>query len=132
MNRDEILNMPAGREMDTLVAEKIMGWERGNISALPQGDIPVWHTGEGKGWKTHQSINWSPSTVINSAWEVVEKILEKPCSINVQTEFHSDGNHSSCFIHPYPRGTTNLIMGHGSTAPLAICRAALLAVMDTE
>lgn len=27
MTRDEILSMPAGREMDALIAEKIMGWK---------------------------------------------------------------------------------------------------------
>ena len=27
MNREEILNMPAGREMDVLVATEVMGWK---------------------------------------------------------------------------------------------------------
>ena len=26
MTRDEILSMPAGRELDALIAEKVMGW----------------------------------------------------------------------------------------------------------
>ena len=99
MNQDEILNMPAGIEMDALVATKIMGIDVKHD----------WH------WK-HTTKNYSDD--MNAAWEVlaklnltdfcIEKVGEHYC-VNLTIE-------SAC----------------GETAPLAICRAALLAVVPAN
>ena len=124
MNKEDILNMEAGEELDELIAEKVMGFIKLPFPGLPKfqkptddGVIPLYYTPK-------------YSTDISAAWEVVEKILKMPSSVNIQCDFHSDGNYFACYIHPYPRDETKLIMEHAPTAPLAICRAALLAVME--
>lgn len=51
----------AGRDLDALVAERVMGWE-----------APTWHHPEG--WGTSDSSIPHFSTDISAAWEVVEKM----------------------------------------------------------
>lgn len=60
--------MKPGRELDRLVAEKVMGW-RTCPNVFPGG--VGWDTGEERlrNWRS-----WSPSTNIAHAWEVVEKV----------------------------------------------------------
>jgi hypothetical protein len=101
MTRDEILKMPAGREMDALIMEKVFNRK----------------VSDGKVKSTVSNRNVSIlnySIAIFSAWMVVEKmgypiIWQEPdfwvCSF---------GNY---------RATAD-------TAPLAICRAALLASLE--
>ena len=73
MTRDEILSMKPGRELDALVAEKVMGWEyfpaqaTGTFVRLGYFFDPV--SGE-----AHH--HWSPSTDIAAAWEVEKRALE--------------------------------------------------------
>jgi hypothetical protein len=134
--REEILNMPAGREMDALVAEKVM--EQTDFSH------PGFFWGEGTtedgkdGWDGFQCPRCNAdsedggkcckhySTSIAAAWEVVEKINKEH---DVQIAIGKDekenrvevllwGSDSGCVYAP--------------TAPLAICRAALLAVMEVK
>ena len=110
MNRDEILNMPAGREMDALVAEKVMEW----------------HMVKWVGWCNDNDILmhsvFFPSTDISAAWEVVEKL----------TMFSIAGPipgkpYFSVWVYIKGKGHTNTT---GETAPLAICKAALISVME--
>ena len=117
----DINNHPASDCLNLLVAEKVMGWyvsPSGLVSSRNKpGDFVI------------DACEETPfSTDIAYAWLVVEKILELPCSVNIQRDFHSDGNHTACYIHEYPRDDTPLIMAHAKTTPLAICRAALLTV----
>jgi hypothetical protein len=114
MTRDEILNMPAGREMDALVAEKVMGWR-----LHPH--------------KTHWMTNnnnfrrigtFLPSDDISAAWEVVEKMKEKGRLYLIVSD--DIGYKAEILLNdPVPMATAQC-----DTAPLAICRAALLAVME--
>lgn len=124
MTREEILNMPAGREMDAMIAEKCMGWEyketyRTMTWELPHKKVIALFSPEG--------IEKTPphySTNIAAAWEVVEKL--KIFSINAPRstkEFYS----AWCWVIGY--GHEN---AQADTAPLAICRVALLAVMGAE
>lgn len=106
----EPAKMPAGSALDTLIAEKVMGVQPGN-SILPY------------------------STNIAAAWTVVEVMI------------HKDGVYFGCphFKHKhqnlaslgYPEGTEcwycvintkklNKVVLCADTAPLAICRTALL------
>jgi len=75
MNIDQM--QQAGREMDALVAERVMGWrihrrntawwvkaEEENENTL---NIMAWACGKDK---------WSPSTDIAAAWKVEEKLME--------------------------------------------------------
>lgn len=93
--------MEAGREMDALVARQVMGW--------PEQDC---HPGA-LAW-----AGWSPSTDIDSAWDVVEKMIEKH-----RVDLHGlrGGKDWRCWVAGFDHADA-------PTAPLAICRAALKAV----
>lgn len=121
--------MPAGRELDALVAEKVMGWTACDANeAYPRwmhgdpGDEFA-EAGRGRGcaplttaWRVPYSRY---STDIAAAWEVVEKVrgdrdvwLQWDSETSIWgCQFFSGGH--ECFA---------------DTAPLAICRAALKAV----
>lgn len=78
MNAETIAQMEAGRELDALVAEKVMGWTMFSYQMLGSGGA-----GEFRwippGRRDHVS-NIAPvprySTDIAAAWEVVEKVTE--------------------------------------------------------
>lgn len=91
------------RELDALVAEKVMGYG-------PKND-PC-HAGE-----------WSPSTSISAAWEVVENMKEDG---DVFIEWWQDDLWT---VSNKPIGVRdNGVILEADTAPLAICLAALKAV----
>jgi hypothetical protein len=125
MTRDKILNKPAGREMDALVAEIVMGWEY-----IPDKQ-------ERKTWSSTHWVNWkdskgktqllvlSYSTDIAAAWQVVEKtMLLDNYDLMKDGENYIFGHYGKNGIDPW----TEFV--RASTAPLAICRAALLAVLE--
>ena len=117
MNYDEI---PPGREMDALVAEKVMGWIRYNDSqGWPSG---AKHTGNRR--RSYPRY----STDIAAAWEVVEKLLRDNGELVVAIQ--SDDHDWVCTIRDDPLN----IVGYSRspTAPLAICRAALMTVLTAR
>lgn len=97
MTNEEIDALPAGREMDTLVAEKVIGF----VSNFQDG--LVWRTVNGR--LLH---HWSPSTDIATAWEVVEKLMEDS---DVFIEYWND---SEWFVASHP-------LGYSSREPMAHC-----------
>jgi len=104
--------MPAGQEMDALVAEKVMGVK----CYCPPKEDCLCHS-------------WSPaySTDIAAAWGVVEYIRTATRAVNVRTLFASTGpDRYDCGIYDEVPGLD--IWVEADTAPLAICRAALHAV----
>lgn len=131
--------MAPGRELDALVAEKVMGWQWANEgvrgqyrlhppdSTSPTGAYPV-DVGPGE--------EWSPSTDIAAAWEVVEKLR----AMNSTLELYSPGAlvNDEMGIHAVEWQATFKSWEepwgpHGpsveaQTAPHAICLAALKAV----
>ena len=113
MTRDEILNMPAGREMDALVAKNVMKLE-----------FPVY---EFDGYK-HQYKPKPYSTNIAAAWEVVDKINSQESLYN----FELSKDDKSWMCEWWSKETQEPIWATADTAPLAICRAALLAVMESR
>jgi hypothetical protein len=121
MNRDEILNMPAGKEMDKLVAEKVMD-EKGFKSVI---DTITEYNGFGVvNRPVYGEIEFPCySTSIVAAWDVVEKMQNQEQGnwfFNLQREtFAGTRDWYAEF------GGFRL---WGNTAPLAICRAALLAI----
>jgi hypothetical protein len=116
MTRDEILKMEAGREMDALI-EKLLYPEQtitvdknAAYQKTPQGYIGL-----------HIIAPYSRS--ISNAWEVVEKLQK-------EYEFiltFKDNEWKAIF---YSFGIDTQVIAE--TALLAICRAALLAAMETE
>ena len=137
VSEDEIRGMEAGRRLDALIAEKLMGWHwvnsppdiDGNYEGIPilippnltLNDLepvlpkrgPVGHVGIPRF-----------STDIGSAWQLVERLatMEGPVSI-AWGIYGSEGNKASV-VTMYGPGPGVV----APTAPLAICRAALLAV----
>lgn len=120
--------MPAGPEMDRLVAEKVMGWTARD-NRLSGGYLFGWAKPDGS-WGAcaiSGSNAWSPSTDIASAWAVVEKAMASNGCASVQsTGFEWDRR----FIARIQFGTcfTTDRSALADTAPLAICRAALMAL----
>lgn len=134
LTRDEILNMPAGRGLDALIAIKLLG--------LSVEHLPVVYE---EGYTEDGTDGWSGfvcprcrrpedmldepcaknySTDISAAWKVVDKLNRDGWYVSVFT-----GHKFECALsHPNPKRGNYC---KGETAPLAICRAALLAVTDT-
>jgi len=134
-------DLPAGRELDVLVAKKVMGWTKpkGGRRDPLTGKRPVWRELPFEYVDTPHF-----STDIAAAWEVVEKfhgdspniqIGKDGWEIDVQTA--KDGNGWFVAIRRYrvedyaeehDYWGAQSYYAHAETAPLAICRAALAAV----
>jgi len=118
--------MPAGCEMDALVAEQVMGWH-----PIKDDEIGLW-------WKVPENQNPSGfgsedapppySTHIEFSWEIVEKI--HLLDDRYLTETQNDGEQIRWGVYQFMSdgSVTELVLG-ADTAPLAICRAALKAAM---
>jgi hypothetical protein len=134
MNKDEIKNMPAGKEMDALIAIEVMGLPDrpmyGNSCAYCGSEM--WHGVERSWCSVCEEWRYSAykeySDGIEEAWEVVEKLC----------------NESGCDVVKVCKRDPELLRGEwscnfgrgyeafGDTAPLAICRAALLHTSDLQ
>ena len=125
MTREEILKMEAGREMDCAIAEEIFGWKiLTKIPPLIWINNPADKANGGYGNRVPHY-----STDIAAAWEVVKKLvsIEEEGFTKWQVVIDSDGiNRWIADFKDDPLHTTNC---SAPTAPLAICRAALLAIM---
>lgn len=114
MTREEILALPAGPELDALVAKFVMDFKEIN----PQASEPYWVRPDGR---CQFMAEFRPSMDIAAAWEVAEKLARRnqvsvgysPILKEWAANFTDDDEDSQW----------------ADTAPLAICRAALLAVM---
>lgn len=149
MNRDDILKMEAGREIDALVAEKVMGWkpwleQRGEYTYIiwqKPNDREPWF--RSRDWKSLQKnyepfegkydphkhieiLNFKPSTDISAAWELIKEMSAKGywCYMGtLSSESYAVFTKES--LVPLEKGRASVY-----DLPLAICRAALLAVME--
>lgn len=119
--------LPAGRELDALVAEKVM---QVSVCKCPsEGDLRISAFGvDSKGWfkgceRCRKEHPRRYSEDIAAAWEVVEKL---------KGGFSLDTDHgkpaSWCVNWIVVGETPKHVVAHGDTAPLAICLAALKAV----
>jgi hypothetical protein len=118
MTRDEILNMPAGQEMNVLIA--------------PLAGFSVFKSARAR--REWISQNWNHgfcvyddelpdfSDDISAAWMVVERMTDGETPNDC--ELHTTVRGWRCDLY---RGSAN-----AETAPLAICRAALLAILEKE
>lgn len=166
MKRIDLLNMPAGKELNALVAEKVMGlnvvsmnhpcgfgpgWRYEASTFIPPGgswyidEYPVYLPEHGiyppvddemeKGLK-YCIVEPVPfySTDIVDAWKIVEKLEEKGYVFHIYRYGNWDKPESKkvwqCFtgdpkynLHPF---------ANADTPPLAICRAALLNILELE
>ncbi|OMD34799.1 BC1872 family protein [Paenibacillus odorifer] len=129
LTREEIQGMKPGREMDALIAEKVLGW-----TDIRRVNPAVIHSFSADG--NHANFGFSPvlykhvpfplySTDISAAWEVVEKlrIAVTPQSIGAPEELSYMAEYENA---PY----VELKRVFAKTAPEAICKCALLAVLN--
>lgn len=113
----------AGRAMDMQIAEKVMGWVRGRSYANGNGDwIVDGATSPSRTW------NLTPhySTDIAAAWLVVEKMRALGYQLDLS---HALGD---AIERPLLYAKFSLLRGYtnhanSDSAPLVICKAALLA-----
>ncbi len=133
-------NLPAGPELDRLIAEKVMGWEKDSSAFSPRAHQVIklmkrlgakelfwWKTGPGG---LDFRIEWAPSTNIAHAWEVVGAIearsqSSEDLSCLYLNRYDSEG---WCATFALYGREDNGDWSGAPTAPLAICRAALAAV----
>lgn len=107
MTRDEVLSMPAGIKMNFLVAEKVMGWTYNHLGDAWERDGERWIGAD----------KFQPSRDIKAAWMVVEKME--------MFYFEYDKTKNEYFAMANDSFDTTVTC---ASAPLAICRAVLLAV----
>lgn len=133
MNADEIRTLGADRDTDAAVAEMVMGWKwddhnpRQRLLCSSDGQIGAVIFDDGMA-DDDGVLQWLPplpqfSTDIAAAWEVVEWMLEYAYGFGL--DWLGPGEGFECHF-----GTESICCE--LTAPLAICRAALLAVMGDE
>lgn len=103
-------DLPAGMELDALIAEKVIGM----------------HSAEVADWIRLKEHNYGIphySTDIAAAWEVVDNLIERKFRVSVLRDF---SEWAVCIWLPNAVRWTDAI--EADTAPHAICLAALNAV----
>ena len=118
MGRWETLE--AGAELDALVAEKVMGWDVKYSDPTFRNDEIHWRDPFNK--TIYRVGEWSPSSNIAAAWEVVKKMALAQYQVRLSNKSFDD-RWWWCY---FDGGKLNVAQAH--TVPLAICRAALKAV----
>ena len=108
--------MKAGRELDSLVAEKVMG--------LTKEDLDRWDDTRGRPEPKHYS------TDIVAAWEVVE-LLKRRYVLALRMAFPTSDHPDGWEVLRFD-GEVFHLLGIADTAPEAICKAALRAVEVKE
>jgi hypothetical protein len=153
LTHEQIDAMEAGREMDALVAELVMGWteihkhdEMGWSGIGPNGPsnnswrtLPSTMKSISKNVCTFKMEKWpyanvrKYSTDIAAAWQVVERFDRRLVDIDIRSDTQDDGElWGAGFIEYFEEGEGFKAIGSAAadTAPLAICRAALKAVIN--
>lgn len=98
--------LQAGRELDALVAEKVMGW------------VP------GAGFES--AHYWAFSTDIREAWQVIDRMAADNMSVSVHNRAYGPW---ACWVgQRLGSSDEQIAFERGETAALAICRAALAAL----
>lgn len=118
LTRESIIAMEPGRELDALVAEKVMGW-----NVFPhKPDFQIEYKDEQGFQYVFRLDEFEPSTDISAAWEVVEKM-------GPFTQLTSESYHNKVIWH----GSFSVVdSAEADTAPLVICRAALLTTLRED
>jgi hypothetical protein len=134
MTRDEIMLMEAGRELDALVSRKVMNVKPVIVELYSEfddtrnyvdvGDYVIYP--EGVGICKRLSAY---STDIAAAWQVVEKLETQEILFQICKLGYSKNDIFWLAEFRDCSGGESSGVGNSPTAPLAICRAALLAVM---
>jgi len=125
--------MPSEREIDALVAEKVMGWtlERYEDGRPAKTPADYADAANNDGWSWHgqpgdsEAYTWKPSTDIAAAWQVVEKMRAEGWSVQLRSNVYDPFWDCDAV-----RGYASTGIKHSGTAiepARAICLAALRA-----
>lgn len=132
MTRDEILKMEAGDRMNIIIAKTIMKWHS-------HAYRDEWLDSDGKYMSPisgdMENNGWEPSTDMGAAWDVVEKMIANGFIPDITTcSFVPEriDMRWECELIDINAKVYSPILGLGSTAAVAICRSALLAVMEKD
>lgn len=119
--------LPAGRELDALVAERAMGWTKVKVQTESEfggastfvlyGTSPI-----NQPWKRVPAY----STDIAATWEIAEKL--GPMWLYKTTAGKPSAAAGQLYACSLGSSVLEREWSYGDTAPLAICRAALKAV----
>lgn len=144
MTKDEILSIPVGRELDALVAEKVMNIHQEvptrevskTLGVFRGVEHPLAMWRDDRGYWFLDGLPYY-STKIAAAWEVVEELHECGYWLQLRSPFGTGEANDGYWAGFTPHLMTgwNGWLGNwiqAQTAPIAICRAALLAVMGVE
>lgn len=135
MTKDEILAMEAGKELDSLVATKVMNWiEKHWESPFGLSKRDSW-VDPATGVTLRRVSAWRPSTDLPTAWWVVEEMSELGYNmslLHLSTELWPD--YWYCDFRPKSKREPPKYewVDHQETAQLAICKAALLTRLKGE
>lgn len=132
---EQIESMPAGRELDALVAERLFGgvqvnpcwyWFRGGVAP----EVPDFHIAEAVLAPLFAGPDFSID--IEAAWLVVDGLRKdgRQNMLNLNSTVKEGVWSWWCTLYPVTGGCVD--GPYSETAPLAICRAALLSTLETE
>ncbi|WMT42831.1 hypothetical protein RE628_11390 [Paenibacillus sp. D2_2] len=127
MTPEEIQAMKPGEHMDRLIAEKVM---RMHITIGEYSGAEYWNDEDD--FSPYSVKGFIPSIDISTAWDVVEKISSKENWMLYRIgQTDEDGQIKfECAFLEINRGITGY--ARAITAPEAICKAALLAVLGRK
>ena len=130
MTKDEILVMEAGPELNALIAQDVMGWQKDGTYRLGPAWVKktIWRYKDGRTvdniWTLATYVNnWLPSTNIATAWKVLERLMD----YWLPSVFH-DGQLWVCELNNLQRK----VVASAIIAPHAVSIAALLTVMEVK
>ena len=125
--RDTILAMEAGPKFNALIATEVMGWVK------VSDELQVWEWCDpAEDNEFIMDCNWSPSTDMEWAWPVVEKLDEK-WIFDLRRNRVAGKVQIEVSFWRWKRGTlSESYKSIAPTAPLAICRAALLTTLKVK
>ncbi len=144
MTKEEILAMEAGKELDVLVAEKVMGHPMPDF--IPEAALDLYLAGSPIHYDSWTCVcrydegdipKWVPdpySTDISAAWRVVDKLTEewtrenKPISIEVIYDCGSYETKIETWNEDKQDWNEPIFSGSCEAAPEVICKAALIAI----
>ena len=124
-------NLPAGPELDALVAERVLGWTNVHLAWGNVRGVPPEYADKQPPDRTvnFPGVLWS--SVISSAWKVVDAMEARGYHLQLTDEWMSYPRWRAEFRSAETiRPGWNLVKA--DTAPLAICRAALAALEAAE
>lgn len=126
----------AGRGLDALIAEKVMGWSdvrQGHYRGSPESwygrppEIPGWESPQNKE-KGISILPWY-SRDIDAAWQVVERMRDLGWWYTL-TDVCCSGQHQVEFRRTGERGVHHFQYVFADTVPVAICQAALMVTLS--